>query len=156
MIARSTNGSTPGQVEMATNLQNVAVQDFADGATALSADAHVTMPSDWDASTFTATFLWMVNSTSTNSVVWQIAARGYTDGQSLDQAFGTAVAVSDAGSGTANTVQKSAASSAVTAAGSAAAGGDLHLRIFRDPAHASDNLAATARLLGVVITYGRT
>jgi hypothetical protein len=32
----------------------------------------------------------------------------------------------------------------------------LHLKVFRDPANGSDNLAATARLIGVELTVPRS
>lgn len=153
----TTNGAAQNaKVESATNKQNVYVIDFADGATQLNAEATLVMPSDWDGGTVTATFYWMVNSTSTNSVVWQCQGRSYGDAETLDQAFGTAVTVTDAGSGTANQVLKSAATAAITLSGTPAASELVQFRVFRDPANGSDNLAATARLLGVMIAYTRT
>jgi hypothetical protein len=37
-----------------------------------------------------------------------------------------------------------------------AAGELLHLKVFRDPGHASDSLSATAKLVGVELTYRRS
>lgn len=156
MWPSTTNGAALNtKVESSTNKQNVYVLDFADGATSLSAEATVAMPSDWDGGTITAAFYWMVNSASTNSAVWQIKGRSYGDGETLDQSWGSAQSVADAGSGTANQVLKSAATSAITLAGTPAAGELVQFNVFRDPTNGSDNLAATARLLGVMINYTR-
>jgi hypothetical protein len=97
----------------------------------------------------------MVDSVSTNSVVWACDGRSYGDAETLDQAFGSEQTVTDAGSGTANQVLRSAATSAITLAGSPAAGELVQFRAKRKSGDGSDDLAATARLLGVMIGYTR-
>jgi hypothetical protein len=114
------------------------------------------MPSDYNGGTVTCVFIWMTNGTSTNSVVWQVKARGYTDSQTLDQAWGTAATVTDSGTATANQVLISAATGALTIGGSPAASGLVQFNFFRDPTNGSDNLAQTARLIGVMISYTRS
>ena len=148
--------ATNAKVESTTNKQNVFVLAFAEGATTLYAEATVVMPSDWDGGTLTATFFWELAGTSTNSVVWQCQGRSYGDAETIDQAWGTAQVIADAGSGTAGQVLKSGATPAITLAGTPAASELVQLRVLRDPTHASDNLAATARLLGVMVGYTRT
>lgn len=155
LVARSTNGGVPRQVENATNLQNFYVLDFANDATVRSADLLVPMPPDWNGGTFTMNFIWMTTATS-GDVVWQASARSYGDAETMDQANGTAVATTDTASGTGSQRLKSATSGAITAAGTPAAGESLLVRVFRDAAHASDNLAATASLISVVVNYTRT
>lgn len=155
MAPSITNGAVgPTQIESTTNKVNQFVLDFADGSN-LSAQVSVAMPDDWDGGTVTAKFYWQVNNTSTSPVVWQIQGVSVGDGITYDTAFGTAQVVSDAGSGTANTVQITAATPAVTIGGLPSAGKEVTFKVFRDSAHASDTLAQTARLLGVMLTYNR-
>ena len=111
------------------------------------------LPSNYTtAATITASCIWLAAGTSTNSVVWGCGARAYADATTMDQAYGTAVEVTDAHTATANQVEISAATGAITIAGSPAAGQWLQIRVYR-LGGGSDNLAVTASLLGVVITY---
>jgi hypothetical protein len=157
MWPSTTNGAaTNTKVDTGTNDVDVYVLDFADGATKLYAQATVAMPSDWNGGTVTAEFYWTANSTSTNNLLWGCAGRSYGNFETLDQAFGTEQTVQDALNGTANQVAISAATGAITLAGTPAAGELVQFRVSRDPASGSDTLAATARLLGVMITFTRT
>lgn len=143
------------KVESATNKENVFMLDAADSASKLYAEATIAMPSDWDGGTVTAAFYWLAAGVSTNSVVWGCQGRSFGDLETLDQAFGTAAEVTDAHSATANQVQISSATAAITLAGTPAAGELVQFRVYRDSANVSDTLAATARLLGVMINYTR-
>jgi hypothetical protein len=156
MISPTTYGATPAQVEFGTNLRNFLTMDFADGATVYQAEFTIVLPSDYNGGTMTAVFHWVANSTSTNSVVWQIAGRCYTDNDALDAAMGTFALATDANKSTAYNLNITGASSAITIAGTPAANKLCNFRIKRDPAAASDTLAATARLLAVVLTYTRS
>lgn len=141
------------QVESATNKVNAWLLDFVDGATTY-AECSVAMPADWDGGTFTAQFYWLVNAAVSTVCRWQIEARGYLDGDTLDQTLaGNGVAVDDANAGTANQVRVSAATAAVTPLGSGNGGALLQFRVARLGAHANDTLTSTARLLGVMATY---
>jgi hypothetical protein len=157
MWPSTTNGAaTNTKVEYTTNDQDLYHLDFADGATKLYAQATVIMPSDWDGGTVTATFYWTANSTSTNNVLWGCAGRSYGNFETIDQAWGTEQTVQDALNGTANQVAISSATSAITLSGTPAASEVVQFRISRDPSSGSDTLAATARLIGVMITYTRS
>ena len=147
--------SIPTKVEYDTNDINMYHVDFADGASKLFAEASVVMPSDWNGGTVTATFYWTANSTSTNNVLWGCAGRSYGNFETIDQAVGTEVTVQDALNGTANQVAISPATAAITITGGAA-GELVHFKVSRDPTSGSDTLAATARLIGVMISYTRT
>lgn len=125
--------------------------DFADGASTLSAQAHVKLPSDWTG-TLDVKFLWFTTAT-TNSVVWQIATICVADAETSDPAFNTASTVTDAAKGT-TLQQNDATMTGVTITG-CAAGELMYLRVFRDPANGADTLAATARLVGVELTIRR-
>lgn len=144
--------SNPGvpACQTGTNTQ-YGTMDFADGASSLSARYHLKLPSDWT-STIDAKFVWLTSATSGN-VVWQLATICVADAETGDPAFNTASTVTDAAKGT--TLQLNDASiTSVTTTG-CAAGELMFVKVFRDPAHASDTLAATARLVGLELTYRR-
>lgn len=126
-----------------TNTQ-MGVLDFADGSN-LSAQITYALPSTWTG-TVDANIKWLSSGT-TGNVVWQLSTICVADAETDDPAFNTASTVTDATKGT--TLQTNdAAITGVTATG-CAAGELMHLKIQRDSAHASDTLAATARLIGV-------
>ena len=99
-----------------------------------------------------AQFIWTANSTSTNSVVWQIQASATTDTEALDRTWSSAVTVTDANGASAYTNRTTSQTGTFTPAGyTAGKVTALQIRVFRDPTNGSDNLAATARLIGVVL-----
>jgi hypothetical protein len=149
--ALTAGSSFPNRVASATNAQNVYLVDFPTGSQ-LFAHAMLVMPSNWDAGTITAQFVWMVNGTTTGNVTWRLQGCCYGSGSTLDQAYGTAQTVSSAATGTANQVIVSSATPAITLGGSPAASQFTQLRLARNGN--ADSLAATARLLGVLVTYG--
>ena len=129
-----------------TNTQ-MGVLDFADGSN-LSAQLTYALPTTWTG-TVDARIKWLTSAT-TGNVVWQIQTICVADAETDDPAFNTASTVTDAAKGT--TLQTNdAAITGVTTTG-CAAGELMHLKILRDSAHASDNLSATARLIGVELT----
>ena len=112
---------------------------------------HFALPSDWTGAV-DLKFKWQT-SAITGSVVWQAATVCVADAEVNDAAWNTASTVTDVSKGT--TLQTNdAAITGLTATG-CAAGEMLHLKVFRDPAHASDDLAATADLVGVEVTLRR-
>lgn len=155
MMSPITGGASPNQVEVGASTRNFATMDFPDGASAKGAEFSLVLPSDYDGGTMTAIFHWTANSTSTNSVVWQIAGVCFADDGTLDVAMGTYQTVTDANKSAAYDLNISAATSAITIAGTPAAGKLCNFKILRDPTHASDDLAATAKLIAVVLTYTR-
>lgn len=140
--------------ELSTNKVNLYTLDF-DATTQEYAEAVLAMPSDWDAGTITAQFYWMHPATVTNfGVRWGIQGRSYADDDALDQAAGTAQEVTDTG-GTTSDLYISVATSAITITG-ATAGELVRFRVYRDPANGADNMAVDAKLLGVMVNFGRT
>lgn len=132
-----------------TNTQQGVLQ-FADSAN-LSAQTVLRLPTDFT-STIDAAFKWRTSAT-TGSVVWQVATICVADAETSDPAFNAASVVIDAAKGT--TLQTNdAAVTTVTITG-CAAGELMYIKVFRDAAHGSDNLAATAELFGVVLTIRR-
>jgi hypothetical protein len=124
------------------------VLEFADGAS-LSAQYTDFLVDDWSGN-IDAQVVWQSGSTSTNNVVWQIAIACAGDADADDPAFTDDEFTADANKATANQYNKTA-SNTVTTTGTCAAGDVMHVRIKRDAAHASDNLAATAQLVGVYL-----
>jgi hypothetical protein len=95
---------------------------------------------------------WQTSATSGN-VVWQIQTACVANSESLDPSFNAASTVADAAQGTANRANDFTISS-VTITGCAASE-LLFFKFFRDPANASDTLAATAELLHLTFTVRR-
>jgi len=155
MYPSNTNGAGQAKTEQATNKQNLYHLAF-DPTTQEFAEAVIPMPGDWNGGTVTAEFWWTATGTSTNSVVWALQGRSYGDGETLDQSWGTEQTVADAHTSTALQAQKSSATSAITLAGTPAAGELVLFRIKRVPADGSDDLAVDALLLAVVVTFTRT
>lgn len=124
--------------------------DFADSAD-LSAQVHLKLPSDWS-STVDAKFVWFTSATS-GDVVWQLSTICRADAEVAEAAFNTASTVTDTAKGT--TLQLNDASITTVTVTGCAAGELLLLKVQRDAGHASDSLTATARLVGLELTYRR-
>jgi hypothetical protein len=112
-------------------------------------------PSDYDGGTVTAVFYWEADSASGNSVVWALQGRSYGDGEAIDQAWGVAQTVTDANTGQ-NQENISAATAAITLAGTPAASEKFRFRAYRNATDGSDNLAVDARLTEIRVTFTRT
>ena len=148
----TTSGATgPTKAESATNKLNQQTLDFAT-ATKSYVEWTIVMPPSYGGGTITAQFLWLATGTSTNSVVWGCQARAFGNNVTFDQAFGTAQEVTSAHGSTASQVIITSASSAITIAGSPAAGQLVQIRVYR-LGSGSDTLAATANLLAVQLNY---
>jgi hypothetical protein len=154
MVARTTNGAASGTVETTTNKVMIKTLDF-DASTAEFAQFSVQMPKGWNEGTVTFVPVWSHPSTATNfGVAWTLAGFAFSDDDALDQAFGTAITVTDTG-GTTNDLYRGAESSAVTIGGTPAESDLVIFQVGRDPANGSDTMAVDARLHGVAvfITY---
>lgn len=151
--SKTSGAGGPTRVQYTTNKQNVYLLDFDSGSDEY-AEWTLVMPTDWNAGTVTAIFYWLANSSSTNSVVWALQGRSYGDGEAIDAAWGTAQTVTDANTGT-NQINISAATSAITLAGTPAASELVQFRAYRDADNGSDNLAVDARLLAVRVMFTR-
>lgn len=154
MWPSTTNGCAAlAKVEATTNDVDYQVLDF-DQTTQEFAQFSVVMPDGWDAGTVTFKAIWTTTASS-GVVVWELQGRSYDDDDAIDQTWGSAIEVSDTVVGAAD-IHETGESAAVTLAGTPAAGEYCHFRIARDPANASDTLAADARLLGVRIEWVRS
>jgi len=149
-IPRTTTGAGIDSREQSTNKINTDELLF-DAGTDEFAQAMIVMPNNWNAGTVTAKFHWTA-STSSGDVVWGLSGRAYANDDALDQAQGTAQTVTDTLTAT-NDVDITSATSAITLAGTAAAGNPVIFEVYRDANAGGDTLGADARLLGVEITY---
>ena len=127
--------------------------DFA-GATANEhAQFSVAFPSYWNESTVTFKVYWTSEATDTDGVVWELKGVGLADSDSLNTAFGTGIHVDDANIGTAKDLHITAESSAVTIAGSPAAGELCYFNVSRLQDDGSDTAAEDAKLIGIKLFY---
>ena len=111
----------------------------------------VPMPKSWNEGTITAKFYWSHAATSSNfGCSWAIQGLALGNDDAIDAAFGTAIVVDDTG-GTTDDIYVTAATSAVTVAGSAAAEDIVIFRVFRDVSDSNDDMAIDARLHAVKI-----
>ena len=112
----------------------------------------VAFPKSWNEGTVTFQAFFTANSTNTGDVVWTLAGTALADNGSLNTAFGTAVATTGkAHSGTANDLDVTAESGAVTIAGSPSTDEYVFFEIKRDVSE--DSLTADAKLLGVKLFF---
>lgn len=124
-----------------------------DSTTAEYAQFWVAFPKSWDEGTVTARFYWTHPSTTTNfGVRWGLQGVSVSDDDALDVAYGTAQEVTDTG-GTTSDLYISAATSAITIAGTPAVDDMVAFRVYRDPVNAGDTMAVDAYLKGVRIFY---
>lgn len=140
------------KTEYTTNDQDLYELAF-DASTDEYAQATIWMPDDWDGSTITFKPVWTAAS-STGDVIWGLQGRSYANDDAIDQAWGTAQTSTDTLLATGD-IHYGPESSAITLAGTPAAGELIQLRVYRDADAGGDTLAADAKLLGIKIYYGR-
>lgn len=153
MDARTTNGATPGVIELAANAVMLNTLDF-DPVTTQYANFEIAgMPASWDGGALYFIPIWSHASGATAyGVTWKLRLRSLGDGEALDQAYGTAQASTDAG-GTADYRYAGPLSAAITPAGTPVGGEALRGEIYRDTADGNDTLDIAARLHGAVLLY---
>lgn len=112
------------------------------------------LPSDWSGAIDVKIF-WTTTATSGN-VVWQVATFCAADNETSDPStftYNTAQTITDAAKGT-TVLYNTASQTGLTTTG-CAAGELLFLKLFRNPAHASDTIATDADFHGLQFTYRR-
>lgn len=150
MVARTTNGAASGTVEATTNKNMLKTLDF-DATTQEFAQFDIRMPVGWNEGTVTFVPVWSHAATSVNfGVVWGLDAVAVSNDDASDVAFGTEQTSTDTG-GTTNDSYQGPESSAITIAGTPAAGDLVMFRVHRDPANGSDTMAIDARLHGILL-----
>lgn len=113
----------------------------------------VWMPDNWDAGTVTAKFAWTAAGGAGN-VEWGLQGRSYANDDPIDAAWGAAQTATDTLI-LADDVHYTAATAAITLAGTPAAGELVQFRAYRNTA-TGGNLNADAQLLGVKIFYTKS
>lgn len=152
MIAATTSGPASAQYESSTNDRNLKVLDF-DASADEHAHFNISFPKGWNESTVTFRVKWQSTATDTDGVAWGLEGSAISDNEDLDAAWGTAVVVTDDAQSAAGEQYTTSESSAVTIAGTPAAGDICYFRIFRDVSDANDDMTEDARLIGVEIFY---
>ena len=151
MYPNSTNGCADlDQTELA-NGPEIKTLDF-DKDSDEFAQFAVAFPKSWNEGTITFQAFFTANSTNTGTTAWGLAGVALADDGSLNTAFGTTVvATAKAHSGTANDLNVTAESGAVTIAGSPSTDEYVFFQISRDVS--ADDLTADAKLLGVKLFF---
>lgn len=152
LTSRTTDGASSATFEATTNKECFGVKEF-DAATQQYATCVIQMPTSWNLGTITAKFVWMHPSTTTNFGV-RLGIRGIalSNDDNVDQAFGTAVYVSDTG-GTTEDVYVTDETAAITIGGTPALQDLVVLQVDRDVAHADDTMAVACQLIGISLYY---
>ena len=151
MYPNTTNGCADlAQVEL-SNGPEIKTFDF-DKDSDEFAQFAIAFPKSWNEGTITFQAFFTADSTNTGTVSWGLSAVAIADNDSINTAFGTQVApTAKAHSGTANDLDVTAESGAVTIAGSPSTDEQVFFQISRDVSE--DSLTADAKLLGVKIFF---
>jgi hypothetical protein len=148
----TTNPADAATVETTALRPELKVLDF-DASTAQYAQFAIAMPKSWNLGTVTYQVFWTPSTTNTGNCIFGLQGVSCTEGDTADVAFGTAIEVTDAGIGTVEDVQMTAASSAMTIAGSPADNDQTFFQLYRDAADGSDTFTGEARVLGIKLFY---
>ena len=151
MYPNTTNGCADlAQVEL-SNGPEIKTLDF-DKDSDEFAQFAVAFPKSWNEGTITFQAYFTADSTNTGTVSWGLSGVAIADNDSVNTAFGTQVApTAKAHSGTANDLDVTAESGAVTIAGSPSTDEEVFFQISRDVSE--DSLTADAKLLGIKIFF---
>ena len=151
MYPNTTNGCAAlAQVEL-SNGPEIKTLDF-DKDSDENAQFAVAFPKSWNEGTITFQAFFTADSTNTGTVSWALAGVSCADNDTINVAFGTAVApTAKAHSGTANDLDVTAESGNVTIAGSPSTDEEVYFQITRDVSE--DSLTADAKLLGIKLFF---
>jgi len=152
MYGPTTNPADAAQVETTATRPDLKVFDF-DASTKQYTQFTVAMPKSWNESTVTYQVYWSPSTTNTGDCIFGLQAVACADNDTIDVAYGTAIEVTDAGIGTVEDQQITSESSAMTVAGSPAAGEQTYFQLYRDAADGSDTFTGEARVLGVKVFF---
>jgi len=152
MYPTTTNGcSNLEQTELTAGQPELKTLDF-DASSDEFAQFAVAFPKSWNEGTVTFQAFFTANTTNTGTTAWKLNGVAVADNDPIDVAFGTAVGpTAKAHSGTANDLDITAESGALTIAGSPAADEQVFFSIFRDVSE--DDLSSDAKLLGIKLFF---
>lgn len=143
----TTGADEPAKTEYTTNDQDLYRAAF-DQTASEYMQFNVWMPDNWNAGTVTFKAAWTADSGS-GTVTWALQGVSYADDDAIDATWGTAQTSTDTLI-TAGDMHYSPVSSAITIAGTPAAGELVQFRVYRDIA---DTLTADAQLIALKIYY---
>jgi hypothetical protein len=152
MYGPTTNPADAAQVETTATRPDLKVFDF-DASTQQYTQFTVAMPKSWNEGTLTYQVYWSPSTTNTGDAIFGLQAVACADSDTIDVAYGTAIEVTDAGIGTVEDQQITSESSAMTVAGSPAAGEQTYFQLFRKAADGSDTFTGECRVLGVKLFF---
>ena len=152
MYGPTTNPADAAQVETTAIRPDLKVFDF-DASTKQYKQFSIAMPKSWNEGTLTYQVYWSPSTTNTGDAIFGLQGVACADNDTIDVAYGTAINVTDAGIGTVEDQQISSESSAMTVAGSPAAGELSYFQFFRDAADGSDTFTGECRVLGVKLFF---
>jgi|TARA_S200000501_G_scaffold28137_2_gene24016 hypothetical protein len=152
MYGPTTNPADAAQVETTATRPDLKVFDF-DASTKQYTQFTVAMPKSWNEGTLTYQVYWSPSTTNTGDAIFGLQAVACADNDTIDVAYGTAIEVTDAGIGTVEDQQITSESSAMTVAGSPAAGEQTYFQLYRDAADGSDTFTGECRVLGVKVFF---
>ena len=152
MYAPTTNAADSALVETTATRPDLNVFDF-DASTQQYTQFTIAMPKSWNEGTLTYQVYWSPSTTNTGNAIFGLQGVACADGDTIDVAFGTAIEVTDAGIGTVEDQQITAESSAMTVAGSPAAGEQSYFQLFRKAADGGDTFTGECRVLGVKLFF---
>ena len=152
MFGPTTNPADAAQVETTATRPDLNVFDF-DASTQQYTQFSIGMPKSWNEGTLTYQVYWSPSTTNTGNAIFGLQAVACADGDTIDVAYGTAIEVTDAGIGTVEDQQISAESSAMTVAGSPAAGEQTYFQLFRKAADGGDTFTGECRVLGIKLFF---
>ena len=139
------------EVETTAGRPDLQVLDFDKDADE-AAQFSIAFPKSWNEGTITFA-VYYIGLAATTGVAFGLQGVSVGDNEEADQAYGTAVVVTDDSQGDATEVLITATSGAVTLANSPAAGDISFFRLFRDVSDGNDDMAGDARVLGVKIFF---
>ena len=152
MRPTSSNGCAAiTDVETTAGRPDLQVLDFDKDADE-AAQFSIAFPKSWNEGTITFA-VYYIGLAATTGVAFGLQGVSVGDNEEADQAYGTAVVVTDDSQGDATEVLITATSGAVTLANSPAAGDISFFRLFRDISDGNDDMAGDARVLGVKIFF---
>ena len=152
MYGPTTNPADAALVETTAIRPDLNVFDF-DASTKQYTQFTIGMPKSWNEGTLTYQVYWSPSTTNTGNAIFGLQAVACADGDTIDVAYGTAIEVTDAGIGTVEDQQITSESSAMTVAGSPAAGEQTYFQLYRDAADGSDTFTGECRVLGIKLFY---
>ena len=152
MYGPTTNPADAAQVETTATRPDLKVFDF-DASTKQYTQFTIAMPKSWNEGTVTYQVYWSPSTTNTGNCIFGVQGVACADSDTIDVAYGTAIEVTDAGIGTVEDQQITSESSAMTVAGSPAAGEQTYFQLYRDAADGSDTFTGEARVLGIKLFF---